>query len=45
MRAAIYSAIDICRNRRADDEARRSPLRRLYHEKGSDNDVLDLSGE
>ena len=33
MRAAIYSAIDICRNRRADDEARRSPLRRLYHRK------------
>lgn len=45
MRAAIYAAIDICRNRRNDYEAHRSPLRRLYHEKGSDNVVLDLSGE
>lgn len=45
MRSAIYAAIDIYRNRQRDDEAFRSPLRRLYHEKGSDNVVLDLSGE
>ncbi len=45
MRAAIYAAIDICRNRRRHDEAYRSPLRRQYHDKGSDNVKLDLSGE
>ncbi len=45
MRSAIYAAIDICRNRRRNDEAYRSPLRHLYHEKGSDSEVLDLSGE
>lgn len=43
LRSAIYAAIDIFRNREADDAAHRSPLRRLYHEKGSDNVVLDLS--
>ncbi len=45
MREAIYTAIDIFRNRRSDAEAFRSPLRRQYYEKGSDNVVLDLSGE
>ena len=45
MRNAIYAAIDIYRNRQNDREAYRSPLRRQYHEKGSDNVVLDLSGE
>ncbi len=45
MRSAIYSAIDIYRNRRRDEEAYRSPLRRMYHDKGSDNVVLDLSGD
>ena len=45
MRAAIYTAIDIHRNRRNDAEAFRSPLRRQYYEKGTDNVVLDLSGE
>ncbi len=45
MRSAIYAAIDICRNRRAHDEAYRSPLRRQYHDKGSDNVKLDLSGD
>lgn len=44
-RAAIYAAIDIWRARRRYDEAHRSPLRRQYYEKGSDNVVLDLSGE
>ena len=45
MREAIYAAIDICRNRRRDEEAFRSPLRKQYHDKGSDNVVLDLTGE
>lgn len=44
-RAAIYAASDIWRARRRYDEAHRSPLRRQYYEKGSDNVVLDLSGE
>lgn len=43
MRMAIYAAIDIYRNRRRYDDARRQPLRRQYYEKGSDNVVLDLS--
>ena len=43
MRQAIYTAIDILRNRRRDDIAHRNPLRRLYHDKGNDNVVLDLS--
>lgn len=45
LRQAIYSAIDILRNRRRQDEATRSPLRRQYYEKGADNVVLDLSGD
>lgn len=45
MRAAIYAAIDIVRNRRRYDEAYRSPLRKQYYEKGADNVVLDLSGD
>lgn len=45
LREAIYAAIDIYRNRRRDDEAHRSPLRKQYREKGPDNVVLDLSGE
>ncbi len=45
IRAAVYAAIDILRARRRYDEARRSPLRRQYYEKGADNVVLDLSGE
>ena len=45
MRAAIYTAIDIYRNRRNEAETFRSPLRRQYYEKGSDNVVLDLTGE
>jgi len=43
MRRAIYTAIDIYRNRRNFDEAFAHPLRRQYHNKGNDNVVLDLS--
>lgn len=43
MRQAIYTAIDILRNRKREAIAHRNPLRRLYHDKGNDNVVLDLS--
>lgn len=45
LREAIYTAIDIARNRRDYMEAFRHPLRKQYYEKGSDNVVLDLTGE
>ena len=35
-RQAIYTAIDIPRNRKADDEARKNPLPKLYHERKED---------
>ncbi len=37
-RQAIYTAIDICRNRRRYDEAHANPLPKLYHEKRDDGD-------
>lgn len=44
MRQAIYSAIDIFRNRERFKQATRNPLRKQYYEKNkSDNVVLDLS--
>ena len=44
MRAAIYQAIDIVRNRRRQDQATRNPLRKQYVEKNKkDNVVLDLT--
>lgn len=45
MREAIYTAIDIARNRARHDKAYRSPLRKQYHDKGNDNVVLDLTGD
>ena len=36
MRNAIYTAIDIIRNRRRDDRAHRHPLRKQYYDKGND---------
>ena len=45
MRRDIYAAIDIYRNRQREDAATRRPLRKQYYEKGSDNVVLDLSGD
>lgn len=43
MRAAIYRAIDIVRNRRRHAIITRNPLRRVYHDKSKDNVVLDLT--
>lgn len=43
MRQAIYTAIDIWRNRQRYDEAHANPLRKQYHDRGKDNVVLDLT--
>lgn len=43
MRAALYMAIDVLRNRRRYADMTANPLRKQYHEKGRDNVVLDLS--
>ena len=45
MRAAIYAAIDVCRNRERWDEAHANPLRKVYHASGKDNVVLDLTND
>jgi len=45
MRQAVYTAIDIWRNRQKHDEANANPLRKQYHDKGKDNVVLDLTKE
>ncbi|MDU1903359.1 MAG: 4-hydroxythreonine-4-phosphate dehydrogenase PdxA [Dysgonomonas sp.] len=42
-REAIYMAIDTFRNRAEYDEARANPLKKLYFERGGDNEVLDLT--
>ena len=43
MRAALYAALDIFRSRRTHEEITASPLPKLYHERGRDNVVLDLT--
>ena len=43
MREAIYSALDIYRNRRRYDEATRNPLRRHYHNRGRDDEKIDTT--
>lgn len=43
LRAALYMALDVYRNRRREDEATRNPLRKQYHHKGKDSDMADLS--
>ncbi|MGM9803475.1 MAG: 4-hydroxythreonine-4-phosphate dehydrogenase PdxA [Muribaculaceae bacterium] len=43
MRQAIYSAIDIFRNRSAYAEMTSNPLRRMYFDKSGDKEVLDLT--
>lgn len=44
-RQAIYMAIDTLRNRIEYDKAHANPLRKMYYEKGGDNEVLDLTKE
>lgn len=41
-RQAIYVAIDVYRNRKNDDTARKNPLRKQYYEKRDDSDKLKL---
>lgn len=42
LRQAIYTAIDIYRNRHADDTAHRNPLRKQYYDRRDDSDKLKL---
>ncbi len=42
-RSAIYMAIDTFRNRKEYDNAYANPLKKLYFERGGDNEVLDLT--
>ncbi|MDR0506220.1 MAG: 4-hydroxythreonine-4-phosphate dehydrogenase PdxA [Dysgonamonadaceae bacterium] len=42
-RNALYLAIDIFRNRLHDREIYANPLRKMYFERGSDNEKLDLT--
>ena len=41
-RAAIYTALDVVRNRRTYDEAHAHPLKKQYYEKKDDSDKLKL---
>lgn len=43
LRNAIYTAIDIRRNRRNHDEMTSNPLRKQYFDRSKDNVVLDLT--
>lgn len=43
MRHAIYTAIDVYRNRIQYDEARQNPLPKLFQDRGRDNVKLDLT--
>lgn len=44
-RQAVYMAMDIYENRKAYDQAHANPLKKLYVERGNDNEVLDLTAE
>ena len=44
-RQALYMAVDIHRNRVAYDEARKDPLRKMFFERGRDDEKLDLTKE
>ena len=44
-RQALYTALDIFRNRQRYREATSNPLRKQYFEKGGDNEKLDLTKE
>lgn len=43
MRHAIYTAIDVCRNRSRYDESGKNPLPKLFQDRGRDNVKLDLT--
>ena len=45
VRQAIYAGIDIYRNRKQYNDARRNPLRKLYFEKRDDSNRLNLQHE
>ena len=40
LRAAIYTAMEVRRNRKAYDEAHESPLPKLYHERKDDSEKV-----
>ena len=44
-RQAIYMGIDIVRNRKAYDEARKNPLKKMFFDRGKDDEQLDLTIE
>lgn len=44
-RQAIYMAIDIYRNRLSYDEARKNPLKKIFFDRGKDDEKLDLTTE
>ncbi len=44
-RQAIYMGIDILRNRKAYDEARKNPLKKMFFDRGKDDEKLDLTKE
>ena len=44
-RQAIYMGVDIFRNRLAYDEARKNPLKKMFFDRGKDDEKLDLTIE
>lgn len=44
-RKAVFMALDVYENRKFYKEAHANPLRKLYVEKGNDNEVLDLTAD
>lgn len=44
-RQAIYMAVDIFNNRKIYDEARQNPLRKMFFDRGKDDEKLDLTKE
>ncbi|MGV8962848.1 MAG: 4-hydroxythreonine-4-phosphate dehydrogenase PdxA [Candidatus Saccharimonadaceae bacterium] len=44
-RQALYMAVDVYRNRFAYDEARKNPLKKMFFERGKDDEKIDLTRE
>jgi 4-hydroxythreonine-4-phosphate dehydrogenase len=44
-RQAIYMGMDILKNRRFYDEARKNPLKKMFFDRGKDDEKLDLTKE